>query len=46
MRICRRKFGATTVLTTEVKRGIEAGHNRFTHVVTTESDTRELLATA
>ena len=40
------KFGATTVLTTEVKRGIEAGHNRFTHVVTTETDARELLATA
>ena len=37
---------ATTMLTTEVKRGVEAGHNRFTHVVTTEHDTRELLATA
>jgi S-adenosylmethionine/arginine decarboxylase-like enzyme len=37
---------AKTMLTTEVKRGIEAGHNRFTHVVTTEHDTRELLATA
>ena len=40
------KFGATTVLTTEVKRGIESGNNRFTHVVTTELDARELLATA
>ena len=39
-------LGATTVLTTEVKRGVEAGHNRFTHVVTTELDSRELLATA
>jgi S-adenosylmethionine decarboxylase len=36
-------MGATTMLTTEVKRGVEAGHNRFTHVVTTEHDTRELL---
>jgi hypothetical protein len=34
------------MLTTEVKRGVEAGHNRFTHVVTTEKDSRELLATA
>ena len=37
---------AKTMLTTEVKRGVEAGHNRFTHVVTTEKDSRELLATA
>ena len=35
---------AKTMLTTEVKRGIEAGQNRFTHIVTTEHDTRELLA--
>ena len=35
---------AKTMLTTEMKRGIEAGHDRFTHVVTTEHDTRELLA--
>jgi hypothetical protein len=27
-----------------MKRGIEAGHDRFTHVVTTELDARELLA--
>jgi S-adenosylmethionine decarboxylase len=40
------KFGATTILTTEVKRGIEAGPGRFTHVVTTEVDVRELAATA
>lgn len=37
---------AKTLLTTEVKRGIEAGAGRFTHVVTTEVDTRELAATA
>ena len=37
---------AKTMLTTEVKRGVESGHNRFTHIVTTEKDTRELLATA
>ncbi|MBV8582067.1 MAG: S-adenosylmethionine decarboxylase proenzyme [Candidatus Eremiobacteraeota bacterium] len=37
---------AKTMLTTEVKRGIEAGPGRFTHVVTTEHDTRELAATA
>ncbi len=40
------QFGAETMLTTEVKRGIEASPNRFTHVVTTEVDARELLATA
>jgi S-adenosylmethionine decarboxylase len=37
---------AKTMLTTEMKRGVESGLNRFTHVVTTEHDTRELLATA
>ena len=37
---------AKTLLTTEVKRGVEAGAGRFTHVVTTEVDTRELAATA
>jgi S-adenosylmethionine decarboxylase len=37
---------AKTMLTTEMKRGVESGQNRFTHVVTTEHDTRELLATA
>ncbi|MDB5073075.1 MAG: speH [Candidatus Eremiobacteraeota bacterium] len=37
---------AKTMLTTEMKRGVESGHNRFTHVVTTEKDSRELLATA
>lgn len=37
---------AKQMLTTEVKRGIEAASGRFTHVVTTEHDTRELAATA
>lgn len=37
---------AATMQTTEVRRGVEAGGGRFTHVVTTERDTRELLATA
>jgi S-adenosylmethionine decarboxylase len=37
-------MGATSMLTTEVKRGVEAAAGRFTHVVTTELDTRELLA--
>jgi len=37
---------AKTMLTTEVKRGVESGHHRFTHVVTTENDARELMATA
>jgi hypothetical protein len=39
-------MGATTMLTTEVKRGVESGPNRYTHVVTTEHDTREFLASA
>ena len=39
-------FGATNMLTTEVRRGIEAGAGRFTHVVTTDAETRELAATA
>jgi S-adenosylmethionine decarboxylase len=39
-------MGATSILTTEVKRGVEAGAGRFTHVVTTELDSRELAATA
>jgi S-adenosylmethionine decarboxylase len=34
---------AKTMLTTEMKRGVEAATGRFTHVVTTEHDTRELL---
>ena len=33
---------AQQMLTTEVKRGIEAGAGRFTHVVTTDHDTRDL----
>ncbi|HTW86166.1 MAG TPA: adenosylmethionine decarboxylase [Candidatus Sulfotelmatobacter sp.] len=37
---------AKQMLTTEVKRGIEASSGRFTHLVTTEHDTRELAATA
>lgn len=39
-------MGATSILTTEVKRGVEAAAGRFTHVVTTELDSRELAATA
>ena len=35
---------AQSMLTTEVRRGVEAGPGRFTHVVTTENDARELLA--
>ncbi|HYZ14981.1 MAG TPA: adenosylmethionine decarboxylase [Candidatus Acidoferrum sp.] len=37
---------AKAMLTTEVKRGVEAAAGRFTHIVTTEVDTRELMATA
>jgi S-adenosylmethionine decarboxylase len=37
---------ATTMLTTEVKRGIEASSGRFTHVVTTDHDVHELAKTA
>lgn len=39
-------LGAKTMLTTEVKRGIEAADGRFTHLVTTDHDTRELSKTA
>jgi S-adenosylmethionine decarboxylase len=37
---------AKAMLTTEVKRGVEAATGRFTHIVTTEVDARELMATA
>ncbi|MEO6913614.1 MAG: adenosylmethionine decarboxylase [Candidatus Baltobacteraceae bacterium] len=35
---------ATSMLTTEVKRGIESGSGRYTHVVTTENEGRSLTA--
>jgi S-adenosylmethionine decarboxylase len=37
---------AKVMTTTEVKRGIEAGAERYTHVVTTDHDVRELARTA
>jgi S-adenosylmethionine decarboxylase proenzyme len=37
-----RSLDAKTMLTTEVKRGVEAAENRFTHVVTTDHDVQEL----
>jgi S-adenosylmethionine decarboxylase len=37
---------AKVMTTTEVKRGIESGAERYTHVVTTDHDVRELLRTA
>jgi S-adenosylmethionine decarboxylase len=46
MEYAAERFGATSILTTEVKRGIEARPGHFTHVVTTQIDSRELLATA
>ncbi len=39
-----RALGAKTMLTTEVKRGIEQAGGGFTHVVTHEHDTRVLSA--
>ena len=36
------KFGATSMRTTEVKRGIESGKGQFTHLVTTDAEKREL----
>jgi len=36
------KFGATSMRTTEVKRGIEAGKGQYTHVVTADAERREL----
>lgn len=35
-------LGATTMRTTEVKRGIEAGRGEYTHVVTTDAEERIL----
>jgi S-adenosylmethionine decarboxylase len=39
-----RALGAKTMLTTEVKRGIESSGGDYTHVVTHEHDTRVLTA--
>jgi S-adenosylmethionine decarboxylase len=39
-------LGATTMITTEVKRGVEAGGGRFTHLVTADHDVQELAAIA
>lgn len=35
------KLGATSMRTTEVKRGIEAGRGQFTHIVTADAEQRE-----
>lgn len=35
------KLGASSMRTTEVKRGIEAGKGQFTHVVTADAERRE-----
>jgi S-adenosylmethionine decarboxylase len=37
---------AQVMLTTEVKRGVEAGNGRYTHVVTADHDVHELAAIA
>jgi len=37
-----RMLGASSMRTTEVKRGIEAGKGQFTHVVTADAERREL----
>jgi len=39
-------FGAQNMLTTEVKRGIEAGRGRFIHVVTDAHEGRKVAQTA
>jgi S-adenosylmethionine decarboxylase len=39
-------LGAKTMITTEVKRGVEAASGRFTHLVTTDHDVQELAAIA
>ena len=41
-----RALGAQVTLTTEVRRGIEAGNGRFTHVVTADRDVHEMAAIA
>ncbi len=41
-----KQLGAKTMLTTEVKRGIESANGRFTHVVTTDHDVHELAKIA
>lgn len=41
-----RMLDAEVMLTTEVKRGIEAGMHRYTHLVTTDHDVHELARTA
>jgi S-adenosylmethionine decarboxylase len=41
-----KQLGAKTMLTTEVKRGIESASGRFTHLVTTDHDVHELAKIA
>ena len=41
-----KQLGAKTMLTTEVKRGIESSTGRFTHLVTTDHDVHELAKIA
>jgi S-adenosylmethionine decarboxylase len=41
-----RILGAKVMTTTEVKRGVESGNDRYTHVVTTDHDVRELALIA
>ena len=41
-----KQLGAKSMLTTEVKRGIESGSGRFTHVVTTENEESLVRKTA
>ena len=41
-----RSLDATSMLTTEVKRGIASANGQFTHVVTSENDSREMARSA